>query len=253
MSHDRTNGDAEIELYDRSLPAAVEQWFRIVETYTTMGITFDKDRFPALSGIVHRLQSDELGEYVAGLWRSHLPYFLLWTHSSTWAYPYARPTTYVAPTWSWASIFGPVTWSHVRGREHEDDECTPVEILDTSVTMKGLDPRGELTDGFLRLRGEFGEAVIRHSGENRFSWELDIRGGGELYLDIPDGSETTADCVIHLMNISTNNKGDRRKSLVLQQAENVGTYRRIGLFSHWGWEKMMCPEMQWTRAEITVV
>ncbi|KAJ9604977.1 hypothetical protein H2200_010366 [Cladophialophora chaetospira] len=119
--------------------------------------------------------------------------------------------------------------------------------------MKGLDPRGEISDGYLKLRGDFGQVVILHSGESKFNWELDIRGGGELYLDITDGSETASGSTVYLMSISTNNVGDRKKSLVLQETQQIGQYRRIGLFSHWDWEKQSSPEPLWTVAEIVIV
>jgi hypothetical protein len=41
-------------------------------------------------------------DYLAGLWRAHLPAALCWAAGS----PTKRSTTYMAPSWSWASLEG---------------------------------------------------------------------------------------------------------------------------------------------------
>ena len=127
-----------------------------------------------------------------------------------------------------------------------------MDILKVSCARKGLDPRGEITAAHLKLRGVFGQVAIQKTGPYS-SWELDIPGGGELYLDMPGGAEIHSSSTVYLINISTNHVGQKKKSLVLQRAQQPGIYHRIGLFGHWDWDKEATPEVQWGVAEITII
>ena len=86
----------------------------------------------ALSGIASRLGvSCQLGEYLAGVWRSSLPKSLLW-HASEGS---TRPLEYRARSWSWASFNGEVEAVFLFSR---DGVLRPaLQILDTSVTYTG--------------------------------------------------------------------------------------------------------------------
>jgi hypothetical protein len=83
---------------------AHERWLSIVEEYSAKMITHPTDRLPALSGIAQIMQERTGDEYIAGLWRRDLVAGLLWAR----VYTRSRASTYVAPTWSWASFLGPI-------------------------------------------------------------------------------------------------------------------------------------------------
>ncbi|KAK0616545.1 heterokaryon incompatibility protein-domain-containing protein, partial [Immersiella caudata] len=81
-------------------------WYDMLEDFTGRGITVGDDRLPALSGIagvMEHVTGD--GGYVAGLWRQHLPWGLLWRKRNDWL---GSPGKYRAPSWSWASLDGRV-------------------------------------------------------------------------------------------------------------------------------------------------
>ncbi|KAH6844605.1 heterokaryon incompatibility protein-domain-containing protein [Chaetomium sp. MPI-CAGE-AT-0009] len=90
-------------------------WTDIVSRYTRAALTFHSDRFIAISAVareMHRLLSSGASskvEYLAGLWTVSLEYQLTWRSASP------ETTTRVsdgdqltAPSWSWASLNGPV-------------------------------------------------------------------------------------------------------------------------------------------------
>jgi hypothetical protein len=76
-------------------------WYRTVSNYCRCGIKFEKDMLPAISGIAKEYGRHLKQEYNAGLWRCDMHLGLLWC--SPW--PNAVKTqTYVAPSWSWATL-----------------------------------------------------------------------------------------------------------------------------------------------------
>lgn len=96
-------------------------WTRLVNRYSGRLFTEEKDKLPALAGIVQLYLETTVapGEppptYLAGLWwyqneptsrdrLSELPQGLAWKGEIK------RPSVYRAPSWSWASGDGPVQW-----------------------------------------------------------------------------------------------------------------------------------------------
>jgi hypothetical protein len=53
-------------------------WQWLARTYSGHGLTRTSDKLVALSGLVDILQQTSGDQYLAGLWRSHLPAALLW-------------------------------------------------------------------------------------------------------------------------------------------------------------------------------
>ncbi|KAL9072173.1 MAG: hypothetical protein Q9161_003794 [Pseudevernia consocians] len=83
------------------------RWYNSIEHYSECGLTQPTDKLVALSGVAQSYRNlnglqDE--DYIAGCWKSQLPYALCWrTIRLKWTY---RPPVYIAPSWSWASIEG---------------------------------------------------------------------------------------------------------------------------------------------------
>jgi hypothetical protein len=75
-------------------------WHRIVEQYTRTRLTQQLDILPAISGIVKYMQDSGAGSYVAGVWLANFRQDLLWYPIR----PGRRPSSYIAPSWSWASV-----------------------------------------------------------------------------------------------------------------------------------------------------
>lgn len=90
-------------------------WSGVVENYTSRQLTYNKDKLAAIHGIADAvLQRKKRLTYLAGLWKSWLLYDLLW--NADWepiGVAHGRPTPPVAPSWSWASVNGPIKtlWS----------------------------------------------------------------------------------------------------------------------------------------------
>lgn len=119
------------DLYDRELSASkplanvstVSQWNAIVADYTTRRLTHGSDKLIALSGLAENASKILQCPYLAGVWQKDLHVGLSWhvTRSSGFmssgnhlltsqTQTPARSTSYRAPSWSWASMDGPVTF-----------------------------------------------------------------------------------------------------------------------------------------------
>ncbi|EXJ73751.1 uncharacterized protein A1O5_03513 [Cladophialophora psammophila CBS 110553] len=148
------DGDEKLYLY--------EVWKRMVEVYTKMELTDERDRLIALSGIARmmtrilRLDGSE-DQYLAGMWQNYLASQLLWYVNDAEgegkeAQPLenTRPEQYRAPSFSWASVETPrgVTFPETT------DKGILVEVQVVRLSYRTEDDMfGILTDGYLVLKG----------------------------------------------------------------------------------------------------
>ena len=234
-------------------------WHRMVEDYTKLRLTYERDIFPAISGLAKEFQAVKDMTYVAGLWRETLLQDLLWhipTPSLDAEVRLKRPKAWRAPSWSWAAVDSPVDFFSAA----EGLDTTLCKVLDVEVQPAGPDPTGELASGgsHLLLHGRLVPARLRrrtsNSGQTRppYPWEL-------MYLDIlekhlknlwlddeysEDGfpaAESAQDQPVSCLLIGRNRKTGVPLFLVLSRAlqvdcdkdsgsrEHPHCYRRIGL------------------------
>ena len=79
-------------------------WIHLVKVYSKCQLTQEKDKLIAISGLARRMKLSFKVKYLAGLWYSYLDLQLLWSVGDSNNRAPSRPRSYVAPTWSWASI-----------------------------------------------------------------------------------------------------------------------------------------------------
>jgi hypothetical protein len=142
--------------------------------------------------------------YVAGMWRKHLGSALLWRiddQEKIDGSPSSRPTTYRAPTWSWASVDGVVTTGTVR--EHH----LTIQVDDVILTYATDDITGLVTGGWIDLCGslkpmrlirrelygkskiwsiEVNNTIVRPQDESLEEYE---RLGPFLHFDVPPSGD----------------------------------------------------------------
>jgi hypothetical protein len=144
-----------------------DQWYNIVNQYTNLNLTFRKDIFPALQGVTKRMEAARKCRCLAGIWEDSLPEDLLWSCARS---ADVRAETYWAPSWSWASYQGEVSWpsnpNHL-SKVH-------IEVVSASVTPAAADPTGELVAGELVLRGKTNQVSVDIS-QPLFPWVVPLR------------------------------------------------------------------------------
>ncbi|KAK0648111.1 heterokaryon incompatibility protein-domain-containing protein [Cercophora newfieldiana] len=107
-----------------------ERWYSLVEDYSTRFMTMEADKLVAIAGLSDMISANLPGfqeqDYVSGMFTQHMPACLLW---QTWshhrqihgqvasilgAFQPRRPMVYRAPSWSWASVDGEVSYQSQR-------------------------------------------------------------------------------------------------------------------------------------------
>ncbi|RYP17993.1 hypothetical protein DL765_004212 [Monosporascus sp. GIB2] len=131
----------------------------MVSTYSMRSLTKGSDKLPAMSGIADLMQKATKSQFVAGLWVDNLIDDLRWTVEPNTIWDDQDPETtgfvthrasseYRAPTFSWASINMGVISYELTHRSKLDPVAV---ILDAKCDLKGANPLGEVTNGFLTL------------------------------------------------------------------------------------------------------
>ncbi|KAI0887732.1 HET-domain-containing protein [Annulohypoxylon maeteangense] len=96
---------------DRGLLAnLLLEWSAAVQAYSTCNLTYSSDKLIALSGLANDMGAilrdldPSYGTYLTGMWKLTMPDSLLWKVKGL----NKRPSPYRAPSWSWASVDGPL-------------------------------------------------------------------------------------------------------------------------------------------------
>ncbi|CAH0049018.1 unnamed protein product [Clonostachys solani] len=91
---------------DKAMSAPIlHLWNSLVCDYSACDLTFPSDRLLAFEGIADLFRQVTGGQYLAGLWHSNLLHLLDWWVDKP---RIRRSPEYRAPSWSWASLDGPV-------------------------------------------------------------------------------------------------------------------------------------------------
>lgn len=234
-------------------------WSMIVLYYSDTDLTYGSDRLAALSGIVARQQRVTGGRYLAGMWRERLVYQLTWQVLGINRKP--RPE-WRAPTWSWASVDGPVLFphyadgasdQHIRNMVDKDY----VQVLEAKTTPSGQDPFGPVDSGELVLscshlvrghlhqdvdREELKEVIVPNSRLGVYPVELDS-GLGVYPVEIDYWEEAlfNGEGVVYLLPVFRGKSGSTRDSIVelmirglVVDASHIskGHFRRVGSFRY---------------------
>jgi hypothetical protein len=222
-------------------------WAKLIESYSITSVTFPQDKLMAISAISRKMckiRNLSPRDYLAGLWRQDLPAQLLWVVRNPWrTKPELLP--YIAPSWSWASLLTTgVYWGLSRLGNIVAD------LVDVSVSLKTTDPYGELTSGYVRLRGPMCK-LNRRISPLTGAVELDLLGTyhprniittywdyvklAEECSSIDDRRQHCQDIItppqLYLFLISVDEYFEKLSGLILQPIDEVkGRYRRLGCF-----------------------
>ena len=126
-------------------------WTTIVEIYNKGALAYETDRLVAIGGIAAEIHHSLKIDYFAGLWRRDFARQLLW-QCLPWNHA-SRPKKYIAPSWSWASVTGLITYS-----SPETFRLAAVQDLvnvnDIAVGLEGANPFGQVKGGLACLEGK---------------------------------------------------------------------------------------------------
>ncbi|KAK5701229.1 hypothetical protein LTR17_022764 [Elasticomyces elasticus] len=94
-----------------------DYWYYLVTLNSKGLLSLAKDRLPSIAALVAALQDHTRSEYYAGLWKADAVRGLLWLslHAHTGVTDRSPGSQYIAPSWSWASRNGDVSYSLAAG------------------------------------------------------------------------------------------------------------------------------------------
>lgn len=160
LSHPKT-------LKRQSLAQSATSWRRTVNDFAAMRLTNSNDVFPAISGIARRMSESVAHRgvkpvYIAGLWQHSFVQDCCWFALS----PGARPKSYTAPSFSWASIIYGTKDKGSTWYWHTVNE-TSLELLAKLVSfgrhLGGPDAMGRLLDAHAVLCGTLVDSMVHYS------------------------------------------------------------------------------------------
>ena len=146
----------------------------LIYMYSRRKHSVSSDKLTALSAVAKALAPKFGCSYVAGLWRNDLPMQLLWRSGwVTATVEHSRPAIYRAPSWSWASIDGPV------GVEPMDWHYPMCNIVHIETEPRNFNaPFAEVANGYMIVEGYLrgGHYSVENDGEFDIAsirWEED--------------------------------------------------------------------------------
>jgi hypothetical protein len=215
-----------------------DSWEEIVEDYSGRALSKNADKLPAIAGLARVAQIATGDTYVAGVWHQNASRGLLWLHNRN-KQEYARREYFQAPTWSWASVEGPIRF--LQGYDHT-----------TTLVVEILPSKGHMTNGLnshyqMYIKGSVLQlsTIRRHQfgsyygGYENFSPWARLYPPLETYLDdlndIPDkyrrGEKGDPEELLNSSFLFLAESGGLGAGLIILPAgTNHNQYRRIGMF-----------------------
>ncbi|KAI0100335.1 heterokaryon incompatibility protein-domain-containing protein [Nemania sp. FL0031] len=157
-----------------------EFWrIKVIQHYASRNLTRESDRLVAIQGIADVLKERLNEDYIYGLWECDILEGLTWSTQA--AHSVGIPLD-VAPTWSWASVYGRVSYSTWPARSWAVEIIGLTPLHDSQLRLHDSRPR--LT---IQLRSQL---LVAHTrlvdSTNPMRLVLEQRGGlpvVEAYLD----------------------------------------------------------------------
>lgn len=251
--------DKQAVFLDDDTPQINFTWRNLMSISSRLNLTYAADRLPALSGLAKRVQAAKGGvesdEYLAGLWRSDLISFLLWSPQTSQR-QVRRPGEYIAPTWSFTSVGGPIEFAPTGYRG-----CT-LEIRSVSTVLSSSDITGGVVGGKLVVLGEtlaatYVEAYKRRNAKDTEDYRHLLKIDGDEKLTKGEKKSFRCDCAgegarleigVELLLIKV--VISPTFVYVLRLVEG-NSYRRVGCIENFNMWDGFQPE--WVEREVTIV
>lgn len=210
-------------------------WPEIIRRYSRAKLSFpEQDKLAAISAVAKRLYPLQTKNYLAGLWRDQMPSCLAWRAIGF----VERPTGYQAPSWSWASVNGPVRIAscgaynpHLRA-----------SVIQGRTKSPSKDPTGRVSGGSILLHTTMLKLECRNPRKSTYFVDPDrfanvtLCQAGSCHLRLyPDCMHPQLGDTIHLMVLEAS-VGDRETpqdyiyGLLISPTGKRGVYQRTGYF-----------------------
>ena len=226
---------------------SIHLWSDVVRQYSRRNLSFPEDKLPALSGCASIMEASTGYTYLAGLWKEYLIPQLLWeVDQSGQLPPSTSSTVYRAPSWSWASADGEISFEIAK--KSPDDLEERCQVVDVNTTLAGRDPYGQVVAGSLTITARKRVVEIRPRDQQSGNFfNIFSPGSGQVqqakcYLDDADlrrklllsGTDGGIECLgavaVRLASYYDTFESYANAGLLLKRVDDIddSTYRRIG-------------------------
>jgi hypothetical protein len=228
-----------------SKKAGLKVWFDLVGKYSTLNLTRESDKLPAVAGLALRAANYLSKTYLAGLWEEDLPYCLLW-YVRRGHLVSARLQEYV-PSWSWASIRGETAMGPGRCAVStlQGPTVYKSEIKGLEFNYGGGSVYGSLQYGIIEIKGM--KSPVSFDSQHRVIMETPEQTHetvqNVVHPDVTDWSEfqDADDCFLFIISVGHYILSSfLANSLILRPAKQIQgnslgntCYRRIGCYQYW--------------------
>jgi hypothetical protein len=212
------------------IDSTFDSWKDIIGRYTKRKLSCPGDKLIAISAVAQvywSIHSEAISQdyetllqeqtsefepwpkpYVAGIWRYEMPFALCWWRPWDGESEF-RPLVQRAPSWSWASVDGPIAYY---GSTSTASYSTKVKILECDVNLKSsLREYGAVSRGGLKLRGRLkGGLQLHYNCSN-----IDVQNNGiaRIIMFFPDARDD-----------QLGHSGEMMTAFALQMGDSIGFF-----------------------------
>lgn len=167
-------------------------WYRLIERYSRKQITYPTDKLPAFSGIA---ASKSTGDYLAGILKKDIWASMLWLRDTNLytTQPGRRYESYIAPSWSWASIDAPVLFPSAQRRAGRKKELPATlhdpQLHDAEVERSTFNLMGAVKGGTIELTASSTEAITTSASLDLFTTSPHSHGQSQGRRRLRAGSD----------------------------------------------------------------
>ncbi|KAI0100093.1 hypothetical protein GGR51DRAFT_533800 [Nemania sp. FL0031] len=143
-------------------------WAHIISHYSRRSLSVESDKLLGIAALAEEYSlTKPVSDYFAGIWKEGFLLHCLWKVAP---FRVSRPSAYVAPSWSWASVIGFIAYPWTETPSPSDMEI-PCVLLDVGTTLASPYRFGMVTGGFVSIRARTRELVW---------WKLDTDRIGSI-------------------------------------------------------------------------
>ncbi|KAI0446188.1 heterokaryon incompatibility protein-domain-containing protein [Xylaria telfairii] len=223
-----------------------DSWAHIISHYSRRSLSVESDKLLGIAALAEEYSlTKAVTDYLAGIWKEQFLLHCLWKVAP---FRVKRPSTYVAPSWSWASVIGFISYPWTEKFSLSDIEILCI-LLDAETTLNSSYRFGMVSGGFMSIRARTRGLVW---------WKLDTDRIGSIpygrataltefqSTDVPSGdaqircevdipTEWPANTYVPLVGVEIcivrnnvrNMDGIKAFGLVLERID-ADSYRRVG-------------------------
>ncbi|USP81702.1 hypothetical protein yc1106_08976 [Curvularia clavata] len=205
-----------------------EDWLRAIREYTLRELSNPNDRLPACAALAENfaaVMDFTSSDYLAGLWKNNIHMHLLWHRLEG-----KKAESIFNPTWSWASIDGPIGFLGFALSEPTPGAKNAKYVSSSMKYEFDNHKYSGVIEGSLRLNGRWKYAYWDSYFLRRSSDDADVLPL-TIYWDENDGNSSDVPKSRMMCCFEVSGSNHDSLGLVLIGDESTG-FRRAGCFKH---------------------